>query len=82
VRKTGALTSILRRLPRHDIGLPTNELRPMIRSVFRGKPPSEEKDVDAVTRRENRIKVRVSATALVGRRRAGGVVVVMEELKN
>jgi two-component system CheB/CheR fusion protein len=65
-----------------DIGLPTKELRPMIRSVLRGKPPSEEKDVDAVTRRGKRIKVRVSATALVGRGRAGGVVLVMEELKN
>jgi two-component system CheB/CheR fusion protein len=64
-----------------DIGLPTKELRQMIRSVLRGKPSHDEKEVDALTRRGKRIRCRVSATALVGRGRAGGVVVVMEEQK-
>ncbi len=64
-----------------DIGLPTKELRQMIRSVLRGKPSHDEKEVDALTRRGKRIRCRVSATALLGRGRAGGVVVVMEELK-
>ena len=64
-----------------DIGLPIKDLRQMIRSVLRGKPSHDEKEVDAVTRRGKRIRCRVSATALVGRGRAGGVVVVMEELK-
>src|SRR4029077_12025081 len=64
-----------------EIGLPTKELRTMIRSVLRGKPIHDEKEVDAITRRGKRIKCRVAATALAGRGRAGGVVVVMEELK-
>jgi two-component system CheB/CheR fusion protein len=64
-----------------DIGLPTKELRTMVRSVLREKPSHQEMDVDAVTRRGRHIRCRVSATALAGRGRAGGVVVVMEELK-
>jgi two-component system CheB/CheR fusion protein len=64
-----------------DIGLPTKELRTMIRSVLRGKPVHNQKDVDAVNRRGKRMRCRVAATALAGRGRAGGVVVVMEELK-
>jgi two-component system CheB/CheR fusion protein len=64
-----------------DIGLPTKELRVMIRSVLRGKPTHDEKEVDAMTRRGRRIRCRVAATTLAGRRRAGGVVLVMEELK-
>ncbi len=64
-----------------DIGLPVKELRGTIRSVLRGKPIHDEKEVDAITRRGRRIRCRVAATALAGRGRAGGVVVVMEELK-
>jgi two-component system, chemotaxis family, CheB/CheR fusion protein len=64
-----------------DIGLPTKELRVMIRSVLRGKPTHDEKEVDAMTRRGRRIRCRVAATTLAGRRRASGVVLVMEELK-
>ncbi len=65
-----------------DIGLPVKELRPMIRSVLNGKPPShDEKVVAAITRRGKRIRCRVAATALAARGRAGGVVLVMEDLK-
>jgi two-component system CheB/CheR fusion protein len=64
-----------------DIGLPTKELRTMIRSVLRGKPTHDEAVTDAVTRRGRRIRCRVAATMLKGRGRAGGVVLVMEELK-
>jgi hypothetical protein len=53
----------------------------MIRSVLRGKPAHDEKEVQAITRRGKPITCRVSATALEGRGRAGGVVVVMEELR-
>ncbi len=64
-----------------DIGLPTKDLRTMVRSVLRGNPTHQEMDVNAVTRRGKPIRCRVAATALAGRGRAGGVVVVMEELK-
>jgi len=64
-----------------DIGLPVKELRAMIRGVLRGKPSTDEKVVTALTRRGKRIKCRVAATALAARGRAGGVVLVMEELK-
>ena len=61
--------------------LPTKELRTMVRSVLRGNPIHQEMDVDAVNRRGKRMRCRVAATTLAGRGRAGGVVVVMEELK-
>src|SRR4029077_21195148 len=64
-----------------DIGLPVKELRPMIRSVLRGKPSHDEKIVAAITRRGKRIRCRVAATALAARGRAGGVVLVMEDQK-
>ena len=64
-----------------DIGLPVKELRPMIRSVLRLKPSHDEKVVAAITRRGRRIRCRVAATALAARGRAGGVVLVMEDLK-
>ncbi|HEX7263224.1 MAG TPA: CheR family methyltransferase [Candidatus Dormibacteraeota bacterium] len=64
-----------------DIGMPVKELRPMIRSVLRGKPSHDQKEVAAVTRRGKRIQCRVVATVLAGRGRAGGVVLMMEELK-
>jgi two-component system CheB/CheR fusion protein len=64
-----------------DIGLPIKELRTMIRSVLRGKPTHDETVADAMTRRGRRIRCRVSATMLKGRGRAGGVVLVMDELK-
>ncbi len=64
-----------------DIGLPVKELRLMIRSVLRGKPPHDEKVVAAISRRGKRIRCRVAATALAARGRAGGVVLVMEDLK-
>jgi len=53
----------------------------MIRSVLRLRPSHDEKVVAAITRRGKRIKCRVAATALAARGRAGGVVLVMEELK-
>ena len=64
-----------------DIGLPIKELRTMIRSVLRGKPTHDETVANAMTRRGRRIRCRVSATMLKGRGRAGGVVLVMDELK-
>ena len=64
-----------------DIGLPIKELRTMIRSVLRGKPTHDETVAEAMTRRGRRIRCRVAATMLKGRGRAGGVVLVMEELK-
>jgi len=53
----------------------------MIRSVLRAKPTHEEVVVPAMTRRGRRIRCHVIATSLPGRGRAGGVVLVMEELK-
>jgi hypothetical protein len=52
----------------------------MIRSVLRGKPSHDRREV-AITRRGKRIRCRVIATVLASRGRAGGVVLMMEELK-
>jgi two-component system, chemotaxis family, CheB/CheR fusion protein len=64
-----------------DVGLPIKELRAMIRSVRRGKPSHDQKEVDAINRRGKRIRCRVIATVLTGRGRPAGVVLTMEELK-
>ena len=64
-----------------DIGLPADELRSMIRAVLRGQPTHDEATVPAVSRRGRKIDVRVVAYTLADGDRAGGVVVVMEEMK-
>ena len=64
-----------------DIGLPAKDLRPMIRSVVRGKPQHDEATLKAVSRRGRNIDIKVSVYTLSDGDRAGGVVVVMEELR-
>jgi two-component system CheB/CheR fusion protein len=63
-----------------DIGLPSKDLRSMVRSVLRGKPGHGEATVEAITRRGKRIPCRVIAHTLSDGERPGGVVLVMEEL--
>ena len=65
-----------------DLGLPLKELRTMIRAVARGKPNTDEMTVDAVNRRGRKIACKVTVSALVDGSKAGGVVVLMEEVKN
>ena len=64
-----------------DIGLPAKELRPMVRSVLKGKPTHDEAVVEAVSRRGRSVSIRVTAYTLSDGERSSGVVVVMEELK-
>ena len=64
-----------------DIGLPSKEIRAMIRAVLRGKPAHDEATVEALSRRGKTIRVRVIAYALSDGQRSGGAVIVMEELK-
>ena len=64
-----------------DIGLPARDLRSMIRAVLRGKPSHDEATVQALSRRGRNINVRVIAYTLSDGEHAGGVVLVMEEMK-
>ena len=65
-----------------DIGLPIKEIRTMLRAVARGKPVSDELTVDATNRRGKPVKVRVLASTMPAGRKAGGLVMLIEELKN
>jgi two-component system CheB/CheR fusion protein len=62
-----------------DIGLPTDQLRPMIRKVLGGEPETQQTQLSAVNRRGRAIEVRVACTPLT---REGdgvtGVILVME----
>lgn len=64
-----------------DMGLPTKDLRTMVRGVLRAKPPHNEVIVDAVDRRGRSMRCRVSAYVLVDGEQASGVVVVMEPVQ-
>ncbi len=64
-----------------DIGLPSRELRSMVRGVAGGKPAEDESTVEALSRRGKSIQVRVIAYTLSDGERTGGVVLVMEELR-
>ena len=64
-----------------DIGLPTDEIQTMVQTVLGGHPPHDEATVAAVSRRGKHIQVRVIATALSDGERAGGVVLVMQEIE-
>jgi len=64
-----------------DIGLPTDQLRPIIRQTLAGDGEAQEVTVEAVNRRGRRIQVRVLGSAL---RAEGdeivGVMLTMEDL--
>jgi two-component system CheB/CheR fusion protein len=60
-----------------DIGLPTKDLRAIVRSVMRGKPSQDEVVVKAVTRRGRNIRCRVLASNLPGARESAGAVLLM-----
>jgi len=64
-----------------DIGLPSRDLRSMIRSVMRGNPAHDEATVEAINRRGKSARFKVSAYALSDGQKSGGVVLVMEELE-
>ena len=65
-----------------DIGLAVKELRTMLRAVSRGKQASDERELEATNRRGKAIRCRVTATSLPGTRKPGGVVMLVEEVKN
>jgi two-component system CheB/CheR fusion protein len=64
-----------------DIGLPTHDLRAMVRAVLKGKPAHDEATLPAMNRRGRAIRVKVSAYALADGEKPAGVVLVMQELK-
>ena len=64
-----------------DIGLPSKNLRSMVRGVAGGKPAQDESTVEALNRRGKSIQVRVIAYTLSDGERTSGVVLVMEELR-
>jgi len=64
-----------------DIGLPIKDLRELLRSVGKGKPPTDQVVVEAVNRRGRSVRCRVTASALPGGRETGGLVMLIEELK-
>jgi two-component system CheB/CheR fusion protein len=65
-----------------DIGLPTDSLRPMIRSAFNGTEQPVELELTAVNRRGRTVNLRVICTpvAVADSDTAAGAVLVMEEI--
>lgn len=64
-----------------DIGLPTDQLRPLIRSTLAGEDGPHETIVDAVNRRGRSIGVRVLSSPLrVSTDDPSGVILTMEEV--
>jgi two-component system CheB/CheR fusion protein len=64
-----------------DIGLPTKEIRSMIKGVLGSKPANDEMIIDALNRRGQKIRCRVRASFFSDGGQSGAVVLVMEELK-
>jgi two-component system CheB/CheR fusion protein len=63
-----------------DIGLPTDRLRPLIRSTVAGEPGPHELTLPAVNRRGRPIAVRVLGSALRGASAATGLILIMEDV--
>ena len=63
-----------------DIGLPVKDLRAMVRSVLRGKPPHQDMTVEAMNRRGQQVRILVSAYTLSSPGSPPGVVLVLDEL--
>jgi two-component system CheB/CheR fusion protein len=64
-----------------EIGLPTDQLRPLIRSALQGAAEPQELQLSAIDRRGRTIELRVTCTAmrLDASTAPGGVVLIMEE---
>ena len=63
-----------------DIGLPVKDLRAMVRSVLRGKPPHQDMTVEAMNRRGQQVRILVSAYTLSSHESPPGVVLVLDEM--
>ena len=63
-----------------DIGLPTDQLRPVIRKALNDGGQPAEIELAAVNRRGRRIQVRVACAPLSGEPEQAGAVLVMEEI--
>lgn len=63
-----------------DIGLPTKDMRAMVRGVMRGEPQRDSIVLDATTRRGRRIRCRVTAHMVSNGVTFSGVVLMMEEV--
>lgn len=63
-----------------DIGLPVDQLRPLVRHALAAGAEPRETRLSAVNRRGRAISVRIACTPLVGAQETpGGVIVVMEQ---
>ncbi len=63
-----------------DIGVSTDRLRPLIRSVLAGQDEAEELVLEAINRRGRTISIRVGCTSLPAPHGAAGAIIVMDEL--
>ena len=62
-----------------DIGLPTDQLRPLVKQVLANGAPSQDLRIGAVNRRGRGIQVRVTCTSLSGRAEVpSGAILVVE----
>ena len=66
-----------------DIGVPTEQLRPLIRQVIAGSDGPTELIMDAVNRRGRQVQIRVGASPLVSRAgQNAGAIVLMDQLES
>ncbi|WP_433785842.1 CheR family methyltransferase [Actinomycetospora sp. CA-101289] len=64
-----------------DIGLATDEVRPLVREVLQGTPPREDPlRLEAVNRRGRTVQLAISISPLSGRERPGGAIVLMDQV--
>jgi two-component system, chemotaxis family, CheB/CheR fusion protein len=64
-----------------DIGLATDEVRPLVREVLQGASPREDPlRVRAVNRRGRTVQLAISVSPLSGRERPGGAIVLMDQV--
>jgi two-component system CheB/CheR fusion protein len=63
-----------------DIGLPTDQLRSLIRRTLAGEGGPQEETVDAVNRRGRSIEVRVLGSALTRGAETAGIILTMENV--
>jgi two-component system CheB/CheR fusion protein len=61
-----------------EIGLPTAELRPLVRRTLAGDSAALEIHIPAINRRGRQVKVRVVCTALLADGQSTGAILLME----
>nr|WP_243417916.1 PAS domain-containing protein [Actinomycetospora cinnamomea] len=66
-----------------DIGLATDQVRPLVRDVLHGAPPGEDPlRIDAINRRGRTVQLAITVTPLAGRdNRPDGAVILMDRVE-